>query len=131
MWKYKRTSSGENIERIMAIGNTPFRQGKRIRVFIGESQEWRGRPLYQVIIAELQRHGARGATVLRGIEGFGPHHLLSTERLPDISENLPLIVEIVESNEKVEELLILLDTLVEQGMITVSPVEIVSGGRAS
>ncbi|HCI79442.1 MAG TPA: hypothetical protein DHW02_07115 [Ktedonobacter sp.] len=114
----------------MAIGNTSFRQGKRIRIFIGESQEWRGKPLYQVIMAELQRHGASGATVLRGIEGFGPHHLLSTERLPDISENLPLIVEVVESDEKIEELLPVLDTLVEQGMITVSPVEIVSSGRA-
>lgn len=114
----------------MAIGNTYSKQGKRIRIFIGESQEWRGRPLYQVILAALQRHGARGATVLRGIEGFGPHHLLSTERLPDISENLPLVVEVVESDEKVEELLPVLDTLVEQGMITVSPVEIVSGGEA-
>ncbi len=114
----------------MAIGNTSFRLGKRIRIFIGESQEWRGKPLYQVIMAELQRHGASGATVLRGIEGFGPHHLLSTERLPDISENLPLIVEVVESDEKIEELLPVLDTLVEQGMITVSPVEIVSSGRA-
>lgn len=115
----------------MATGHSSFRQGKRIRIFIGESQEWQGRPLYQVILTELQRHGASGATVLRGIEGFGPHHLLSTERLPDISENLPLIVEIVESDEKVEELLPVLDALVEQGMITISPVEIVSGGRVS
>lgn len=113
----------------MAIRHSYSRQGKRIRIFIGESQQWRGRPLYQVVLAELQRHGASGATVLRGIEGFGPHHHLSSERLPDISENLPLIVEVVESEEKVEELLPLLDALVEQGMITVSPVEIVSGGR--
>lgn len=113
----------------MTIRHSYSKQGKRIRIFIGESQEWRGRPLYQVILAELQQHGARGATVLRGIEGFGPHHLISTERLPDISENLPLIVEVVESNEKVEELLPVLDVLVEQGMITVSSVEIVSGGR--
>ena len=115
----------------MSIRHPSFKSGKRIRIFIGESQTWRGKPLYQVILAELQYHDAAGATVLRGIEGFGPHHLLSTERLPDISENLPLIVEVIESNEKVEELLPVLDTLVEQGMITVSPVEIVSSGRVS
>jgi len=115
----------------MAIENFSFEQGVRIRIFIGESQEWRGRPLYQVVLAELQRHGASGATVLRGIEGFGPHHHLSTERLPDISENLPLIVEIVESDTIVEKLLPVLDALIEQGMITVSPVEIVSTRRVS
>lgn len=63
------------------------------------------------------------------LKGFGPEHHLSTERLPDISDNLPIIVEIVESDERVEALLPLLDGLVQRGMVTVTPVEIVSGGR--
>jgi PII-like signaling protein len=67
--------------------------------------------------------------VFRGIEGFGPSHHLSAERLPDISDNLPLMIEIVESQECVERLLPVLDQLVQRGTITVTPVEIVLSGR--
>ncbi len=101
-------------------------EGKRIRIFLGEAQQWQGKPLYRAILELVQQHGARGATVLRGIEGFGPHHHLSTDRLPDISENLPLIIEIVENNERVDALLPLLDRVVQRGMITVTPVEILT-----
>ena len=103
--------------------------GKRIRIFIGESESWRGKPLYRAILEAAQHYGAMGATVLRGIEGFGPEHHLSTERLPDISDNLPLIVETVEQEERIEALLTILDQLVQRGTITVTPVEIVYGGR--
>jgi len=105
-------------------------RGKRLRIFIGEAQEWQGKPLYRALVELVQQQGAAGATVLRGIEGFGPEHHLSTERLPDISDNLPVIVEIVESDERVEALLPLLDRLVQRGMITVTPVEIVYDGRS-
>ncbi len=103
--------------------------GKRIRIFLGEAQQWQGQPLYRAILDLVQQHGARGATVLRGIEGFGPHHHLSTDRLPDVSENLPLIIEIVENNERVDALLALLDRVVQRGMITVTPVEILTKER--
>jgi PII-like signaling protein len=105
------------------------RQGKRLRIFIGEAHEWQGKPLYQAILELAQQQGAAGATVLRGIEGFGPEHHLSTDRLPDISENLPLIVEIVDSEEQIEALLPWLDRIVQRGMITPTPVEIVYNGR--
>lgn len=100
---------------------------RRLRIFIGEAQIWRGRPLYQTILEVAQRHGARGATVLRGIEGFGPEHHLSTDRIPDISDNLPLIVEIIETEERIETLLPYLDEIVQQGTITIAPVEILAG----
>ncbi|HZR44768.1 MAG TPA: DUF190 domain-containing protein, partial [Ktedonobacteraceae bacterium] len=74
-------------------------QAKRIRIFVGEAEEWQGRPLYRAILELVQQAGAAGATVMRGIEGFGPAHHLSTERLPDISDNLPLTIEIVDSEE--------------------------------
>lgn len=106
------------------------RQGKRLRIFIGESEEWQGKPLYRVILEYAQQQGVLGATVLRGIEGFGPAHHLSTERLPDISDNLPLIIEIVESEERITALLPVIDQLVQRGTITITPVEIVYGGRA-
>jgi PII-like signaling protein len=106
------------------------RQGCRLRIFIGEAQQWQGKPLYQTIVEVAQQQGAAGATVLRGIEGFGPEHHLSTERIPDISDNLPIIVEIVESEERIRGLLPALDRLVQRGMITITPVEIISGWRA-
>jgi len=105
------------------------RLGKRLRIFIGEADEWQGRPLYRVILERAQQHGALGATVLHGIEGFGPAHHLSTDRLPDVSDNLPLIIEIVDSAEGVERLLPVLDQLVQRGTITVVPVEIIYSGR--
>jgi PII-like signaling protein len=104
------------------------RQGKRIRIFIGEAQEWQGKPLYRAIVELAAQHSAAGATVTRGIEGFGPEHHLSTDRLPDLSENLPLMIDIIDSNEQAEALLPLLDQVVQQGIITVTPVEIISGG---
>lgn len=107
------------------------RTGKRIRIFIGEAEEWQGKPLYHAILEQAQRQGVAGATVTRGIEGFGPEHHLSSDRLPDIADNLPLVVEIVEGAEKVEALLPLLDRMVQRGMITIAPVEIVYTGEAS
>lgn len=104
------------------------RQGKRIRIFIGEAQEWQGKPLYRAILELAQQHGAAGATVTRGIEGFGPEHHLSTDRLPDLAENLPLMIDIIDAPDRVEALLPLLDAVVQQGIMTVTPVEIVSGG---
>jgi PII-like signaling protein len=99
--------------------------GKRLRIFLGEAQEWQGKPLYQAIVEAVQQHGAAGATVMRGIEGFGPEHHLSTERLLDVSENLPIIIDIVEREDRIDALLPLLDRMVQQGMITVTCVEIV------
>lgn len=104
--------------------------GKRLRIFVGEAQQWHGKPLARALLEVIQQHGAAGATIWKGVEGFGPEHHLSTDRLPDVADNLPVIVEVVESEEWVERVLPHLDTLVGRGMITVSPVEIVQGGRA-
>lgn len=104
------------------------KKGRRMRIFIGEAEEWRGKPLYRAILELAQERGMRGATVLRGIEGFGPEHHLSSERLPDISDNLPLVIEIIDSQEQIASFLPALDTLVQHGTITVAPVEIVLGG---
>jgi uncharacterized protein len=113
----------------MSTRSPSRRWGKRIRIFLGEADTLRGQPLYRVILERAQQQGASGATVFRGIEGFGPSQHLSTERLPDISDNLPLMIEIVESQECVERLLPVLDQLVQRGTITVTPVEIVLIGR--
>lgn len=106
-------------------------RGKRIRIFFAEGEEWQGKPLYRVILELARQHNMSGATVLRGIEGFGPEHHLSTERIPDIADSLPVIVEIVERDERIEAFLPLLDRVVQRGMITVTPVEIVYDGKAA
>jgi PII-like signaling protein len=103
--------------------------GKRLRLFLGEAEVWQGQPLYQAVLKAARQYGVLGATVTRGIEGFGPEHHLSTDRLPDISDNLPLIIEIIDTEERIEGLLPLLDPLVQRGMMTLAPVEIISGGR--
>jgi PII-like signaling protein len=103
-----------------------LQSGKRIRIFVGEAEEWQGKPLYRAILEQVQRAGGVGATVTRGIEGFGPQQHLTTERLPDIADNLPLQIEIVDSAERVERLLPLLDAMVQRGTITVMPVQFVS-----
>lgn len=108
-----------------------FQSGQRLRIFVGEAQEWQGKPLHRAILELSWRHGMAGATVWRGIEGFGPHHHLSTERFVDFTENLPVIVEIVDQAENIERLLPHLDTMVPRGMITVSPVRIVRRGDPS
>lgn len=115
----------------MTIGQQTFRRGKRLRIFVSEAEQWQGRLLYQALLEIAQQHNMAGATVLRAIEGFGPRHHLSTERLPDTSDTLPLIVEIVDSEAHIERFLPVLDRMVQRGMISVTPVEIVSDGRPS
>ena len=104
-------------------------QGKRIRIFIGEAETWGGKPLFQALLDLAAQHRVLGATVLRGIEGFGPEHHLSTERFVDIADNLPIIVEMIDTTEHVESLLIQLDPLIQRGVMTVTPVEILQGRK--
>jgi PII-like signaling protein len=106
----------------------PYRsqEGLCLHLFIGEAHKWQGKPLYQIIIERAWQCGIRGATVFRGTEGFGSEHHLSTERLVDISENLPIIIEIVDSPERIQALLPELDRLMQRSMITMTPVTIIA-----
>jgi PII-like signaling protein len=104
-------------------------QGKRLRIFIGEAEIWHGKPLYQSILNLATQYRVMRVTVLRGIEGFGPEHHLSTERLVDLADNLPIIVEIIDTTEQIGPLLAQLDPLVQRGMITITSVEIIQGQK--
>lgn len=99
--------------------------GKRLRLFVGEAEMWQGKPLAQVIVEQAREYGIRGASVVRGIEGFGPEHHLSTERFPDIAVNLPLIVDLIDTPKHIEAILPLLDRLLQRGMISAVPIEII------
>ena len=100
--------------------------GKLLRIFIGESDRWHGKPLYQAIVARVREEGLAGATVVRGIEGFGAHSHLHTSRILRLSEDLPVVIEIVDTPERIDAFLPLLDELVEEGMVTVERVQIVA-----
>ncbi|GMQ82668.1 MAG: DUF190 domain-containing protein [Rhodothermia bacterium] len=100
------------------------KDGKLLRVFIGESDRHGGMPLYEWIVVEARRAGLAGATVIRGIEGFGAHSRLHTAKILRLSADLPLIVEIVDTEEKIEAFMPVLDTAVSEGLATLEKVEI-------
>ena len=106
-------------------------EGKLVRIFIGESDRWHGRPLYQAIVERVRKEGLAGATVTRGIEGFGAKSHLHTSRILRLSEDMPVVVEIVDTAERVDGLLPLLDEMVADGLVTIEPVHVVSYRAAS
>ena len=101
-------------------------QGKLLRIFIGESDTWHGTPLYQAIVQRVREEGLAGATVLRGIEGFGAHSRIHTARILRLSEDLPLVVEIVDVEERIARVMPLLDEMITEGLITLEDVEIIA-----
>lgn len=101
-------------------------EGKLLRIFVGESDHWHGKPLYQAIVERVRKEGLAGATVIRGIEGFGADSRLHTARILRLSEDLPIVVEIVDSAEKIERILPILDEMVGEGMVTVERVEVIA-----
>lgn len=98
--------------------------GQLLRVFIGESDVWQGQPLYRAIVLKARELGLAGATVLRGPMGFGANSLLHTTRLLELSTDLPIIVEIVDTPEKLGPLLPFLDEVVTEGLITIEEVRV-------
>ncbi len=101
-------------------------EGKLLRLFIGESDTWHGRPLYQAIVERVREEGLAGATVVRGIEGFGADSRLHTSRILRLSEDLPVVIEIVDSPEQIDRVVPILDEMVGDGMLTLERVQIVS-----
>ena len=100
--------------------------GRRVRIYIGENDQWHGRPLYAAIVQEARKRGMAGATVARGIMGYGAHSAIHEPHLFCLSHDLPVVVEIVDTDEKVRQFLPCLDEMVQEGMITTSAVEIIA-----
>src|SRR5438477_4517016 len=101
-------------------------EGKLLRIFIGESDRWKGKPLYEEIVALARREGMAGATVLRGIEGFGAKSHLHTSKILRLSEDLPIVMELVDTAERIDRILPMLDSMVEDGMVTVERVQVIA-----
>lgn len=98
--------------------------GKRVTVFVGEYDRLGRRSLVDAIVERARQEGLAGATVLRGIEGFGASASLHTTRLLSASDGLPMVIEIVDTAEHVEAFLPVLDDLIAEGLVTVEDVEI-------
>ncbi|MFV2062039.1 MAG: DUF190 domain-containing protein [Chloroflexota bacterium] len=97
-----------------------------VRIYVGESDKFQGRPLYQAIVEFLRERGLAGTTVLRGIEGFGRNARLHTTRILRLSEDLPILIEVVDEEEKIRAVLPELDGMVSEGLITLEKVEVIA-----
>ncbi|MEW6298931.1 MAG: DUF190 domain-containing protein [Thermodesulfobacteriota bacterium] len=99
-------------------------EGILLRIFIGESDVWEGVPLYRAIVLKAQELGMAGATVLRGGMGFGAHSRVHTNKLLELSTDLPVVIEIVDTPERITALLPVLDQMVGEGLITLENVRV-------
>jgi PII-like signaling protein len=102
-----------------------------LRVFLGESDRFEHRPLYEAIVLKAREMHMGGATVLRGPMGFGPTSRLHTAKLLRLSEDLPIIVEIVDAREKIDAFLPILDSMMGSGLVTLENVTVLQYGKAA
>ena len=98
--------------------------GSLLRIFIGESDRYGHHPLYEAIVLKARENGLAGATVLRGVMGFGKHSILHTAKILRLSEDLPMVIEIVDGAEKVENFLPVLDEMIKDGLVTLERVKV-------
>src|SRR3954451_14055520 len=98
--------------------------GSLLRIFIGESDRYGHHPLYEAIVLKARERGLAGATVLRGVMGFGKHSILHTAKILRLSEDLPMVIEIVDSAEKVEDFLQVLNEMIKDGLVTLEPIRV-------
>ena len=97
---------------------------KQVTIFVNSNDQWHGQPLYSAIVRVCQQQGVAGATVSRCVEGYGSHHQLHTTRLLELSENLPVRIDIIDLPERVAPLLAALEGMIREGLVTVSNVHI-------
>lgn len=97
-----------------------------LRIFIGESDKLDGKPLSDAIVAEARRRGMAGATAMRGFLGFGANSRIHTSKVLRLSEDLPVVVEIVDAEDKIEAFLPELDTMIGEGLVTVEKVRVIA-----
>ena len=99
--------------------------GKLLRIFIGEQDKWQGQPLYEAIVHLAKKEGMAGATAIKGFMGFGRKSHMHTAKILRLSEDLPIVIEIVDSEEKINKFIPHLDVMVKEGLITLEKVNVV------
>lgn len=102
-------------------------EGERMlmRIHIGESDKWQGKPTYQAILELFRKEGFSGATVLRGVGGYGSTSIYHTDKILRLSQDLPIIIEVVEYGERIEAILPRLDEMVDGGLVTLEKVRVI------
>lgn len=102
-------------------------EGERtlMRIHIGESDKWQGQSLHEAIVQMLRKDGFSGVTVLRGVAGYGGSSIYHTDKILRLSQDLPIVLEVVESTERIEAILPRLDEMVEGGLITLEKVRVI------
>ncbi|HMO86406.1 MAG TPA: DUF190 domain-containing protein [Lacipirellulaceae bacterium] len=101
------------------------RDGCLLRIFIGESDRWEGAPLYEALVLKARELHLAGATVLRGPMGFGAKSRLHTVKILRLSEDLPIIVEVVDSQEKIDQFLPHVEAMMQDGLVTIEKVQVI------
>ena len=103
-------------------------EGTLLRIFIGDSDRHAGQPLHKVLVQRAHAMGLSGATVLRGPLGFGRHSRMHTVKLAELSSDLPLVIELVDTDETIQRFMNEVDVLVQEGLVTLEKVRIVRYG---
>lgn len=100
-----------------------FKHGQLLRIFVNQQDTWHGLPLYGEIVAMLKREHVAGASVFRGVEGFGTHREIHTSKIWSFGGRLPILIEVVDEPERIESLIPRLETMIPEGAITLERVE--------
>jgi len=100
-------------------------EGQLLRIFVGESDKWKGKPLYEALVLKAREMGLAGATMLRGLMGYGAASRIHTAKILRLSEDLPIIVEIIDSPEKIASFLPVIDDMVQEGLVTLERVTVI------
>jgi hypothetical protein len=100
-------------------------ESELLRVFVGESDKYKGKPLYEAIVMLAREKGLAGATVLKGVMGFGANSRIHTTKVLRLSEDLPVVVEIIDKPERIRLILPDLDAMIKEGLVTLEPVKVI------
>lgn len=101
-------------------------EAQLVRVYVGENDTWHGKPLFEAIVLRAREEGLAGATVFRGMEGYGASSRVHTTRLLELSSDLPVVIELIDVHERIARFLPILDEMVGDGLVTKQPVHVVT-----
>jgi len=101
-------------------------KGKILKIYVGESDKWEGEPLYQELIKKFKEEGLAGAAAITGVEGFGLNSRIKSSHIWQLSEDLPIIIEVIDKAEKIDEIIPIVKEMVREGLVTVEEVEIIT-----
>jgi len=104
-------------------------RAKRLRIYMGETDRYKGRALYQVLVEKSKELDMAGATVFRGLMGYGANSRIHTAKILDLSSDLPMMVEIIDSEEYIKKLMPYLDEMVLEGLVTIEDIEVIKYGK--